>query len=94
MILDGSIKNNDCEVSFRTTLCSRLFIINTGCSPYCVCVWCVGGRSGEDEGAVAGHSHPEAGVFGPAATKDCLQSRYLTNSLLKTLNNATVLKTA
>lgn len=45
----------------------------------CVCV-CAGGGSGEDEGAVAGHSDSEAGVFGPAATKDCLQARCLTHT--------------
>lgn len=35
----------------------------------------VGGGPGKDEGAVAGHSHSEAGVFGPAATEDSLQTR-------------------
>lgn len=60
----------------------------------CVRVYaCVGGGSGEDEGAMAGHSHTETGVFGSAVTEDCLQTRCPTHLMLNAVINATVVKT-
>lgn len=49
----------------------------------CVCA-VVGGRPGEDEGTVAGHSHSETGVSGPAATEDSLQTRSGRQAFLNT----------
>jgi len=36
---------------------------------------CVGGGPGEDEGTMVDGTHSEAGVSGPAATEDSLQTR-------------------